>query len=29
MSGGEAANGKEQDGVPILGDATKLSHSMR
>jgi len=28
MSDGEAANGKERDGVPILGDATKLSHLM-
>jgi len=29
VSGGEAASGKERDGVPVSSDATKLSHSMR
>jgi hypothetical protein len=28
-NGGEATSGKERDGVLVLGDATKLSHSMR
>jgi hypothetical protein len=28
VNGDEVASGKEQDGIPISGDVTKLSHSM-